>query len=73
VNQNVCCSALSGAEAPNARRPMTAQDECYILGDAAKDRPDLAIEVVWTSGVAAPVEHVSKRRVHRARPGARRI
>jgi Uma2 family endonuclease len=25
-------------------------DECYILGDAAKDRPDLAIEVVWTSG-----------------------
>jgi len=26
-------------------------DECYIIGaDQAKDRPDLAIEVVWTSG-----------------------
>jgi Uma2 family endonuclease len=25
-------------------------DECYIFGDADKDRPDLAIEVVWTSG-----------------------
>jgi len=25
-------------------------DECYILHDIAKPRPDLAIEVVWTSG-----------------------
>lgn len=25
-------------------------DECYILGSAAKERPDLAIEVIWTSG-----------------------
>lgn len=26
-------------------------DECYVLGDArGKDRPNLAIEVVWTSG-----------------------
>jgi len=25
-------------------------DECYILHDAKKPRPDLAIEVVWTSG-----------------------
>src|SRR5574341_1491495 len=26
-------------------------DECYVLGEARdKDRPDLAIEVVWTSG-----------------------
>ncbi|MDX2091110.1 MAG: Uma2 family endonuclease [Kofleriaceae bacterium] len=25
-------------------------DECYIFGDFSKDRPDLAIEVVWTSG-----------------------
>jgi Uma2 family endonuclease len=26
-------------------------DECYVLGDPrGKDRPDLAIEVVWTSG-----------------------
>lgn len=25
-------------------------DECYIVGDPNKDRPDLAIEVVWTSG-----------------------
>ncbi len=25
-------------------------DECYILEDLAKPRPDLALEVVWTSG-----------------------
>ena len=26
-------------------------DECYVLGDArGRDRPDLAIEVLWTSG-----------------------
>jgi Uma2 family endonuclease len=25
-------------------------DECYILGSASKKRPDLAIEVIWTSG-----------------------
>jgi Uma2 family endonuclease len=25
-------------------------DECYLLGDQSKDTPDLAIEVVWTSG-----------------------
>ena len=25
-------------------------DECYILHDISKQRPDLAIEVVWTSG-----------------------
>lgn len=25
-------------------------DECYIVGDQSKDRPDLAIEVVWTGG-----------------------
>ena len=25
-------------------------DECYMFGDLGKDRPDLAIEVIWTSG-----------------------
>jgi Uma2 family endonuclease len=25
-------------------------DECYLVGDQDKDTPDLAIEVVWTSG-----------------------
>ncbi|MEE8586564.1 MAG: Uma2 family endonuclease [Acidobacteriota bacterium] len=25
-------------------------DECYLVGDQGKDTPDLAIEVVWTSG-----------------------
>lgn len=25
-------------------------DECYVFGDQSKHRPDLAIEVVWTSG-----------------------
>ena len=25
-------------------------DECYVLGEPYNDRPDLALEVVWTSG-----------------------
>lgn len=25
-------------------------DECYLIGDQSKDTPDLAIEVIWTSG-----------------------
>lgn len=25
-------------------------DECYLIGDQQRDTPDLAIEVVWTSG-----------------------
>ena len=25
-------------------------DECYLVGDQNKDTPDLAIEIVWTSG-----------------------
>lgn len=25
-------------------------DECYVLGEPDKDRPDLAIEVIWTHG-----------------------
>lgn len=25
-------------------------DECYVLGEPREDRPDLAIEVIWTSG-----------------------
>ena len=34
-------------EATSAAEP----DECYVLGSAkGRDRPDLAIEVVWTSG-----------------------
>jgi Uma2 family endonuclease len=35
-------------DAPQGR--ALEPDECYILGEAAKDRPDLAIEVVWTAG-----------------------
>ena len=35
-------------DAPKARG--LEPDECYIVGDPNKDRPDLAIEVVWTSG-----------------------
>lgn len=33
--------------------PRTAglePDECYLIGDQQRDRPDLAIEVVWTHG-----------------------
>jgi Uma2 family endonuclease len=25
-------------------------DECYLIGDQSRDRPDLVIEVIWTSG-----------------------
>lgn len=31
-------------------------DECYTLGAAREDRPDLAIEVVWTSGGIGKLE-----------------
>jgi len=31
-------------------------DECFIVGDRTKQRPDLAIEVVWTSGGVAKLE-----------------
>ena len=31
-------------------------DECYLVGDQSKDTPDLAIEVVWTSGVIDKLE-----------------
>jgi Uma2 family endonuclease len=36
----------------NAPKERAAEpDECYIIGDARrKDTPDLAIEVIWTSG-----------------------
>jgi Uma2 family endonuclease len=33
-----------------ARQGAAEADECYIFGVDRKDRPDLAIEVVWTSG-----------------------
>ena len=45
-----------------AQRPLEQglePDECYIVGDPNKDRPDLAIEVVWTSG------GIDKLEVHR--------
>ena len=32
-----------------ARRGAEA-DECYVFGERKADRPDLAIEVIWTSG-----------------------
>jgi Uma2 family endonuclease len=31
-------------------------DECYVLGPARDDRPDLAIEVVWTRGGVEKLE-----------------
>jgi Uma2 family endonuclease len=38
---------LEDKEAERGAEP----DECYVFGDVdAPDRPDLAIEVVWTSG-----------------------
>ena len=38
-------------------------DECYIIGDRDADRPDLAIEVVWTSGGIDKLEVYRKLRV----------
>lgn len=32
------------------KRGGAEPDECYLVGDQSKDTPDLAIEVVWTSG-----------------------
>jgi Uma2 family endonuclease len=37
---------LKDADAERGAEP----DECYIVGDRDAERPDLAIEVVWTSG-----------------------
>ena len=40
-------------QAPLRKAPKLAilePDECYLIGDQARDTPDLAIEVVWTSG-----------------------
>jgi Uma2 family endonuclease len=31
-------------------------DECYQIGPVGKDRPDLAIEVIWTSGRLSKLE-----------------
>jgi Uma2 family endonuclease len=35
---------------PNVVGQRTAVFQCYILHEVGKPRPDLAIEVVWTSG-----------------------
>jgi Uma2 family endonuclease len=32
------------------RRVGLEADECYVVGEPRADRPDLALEVVWTSG-----------------------
>jgi Uma2 family endonuclease len=33
-----------------AKKAGLEPDECYLIGDQQRDTPDLAIEVVWTSG-----------------------
>ncbi|MBA2538842.1 MAG: Uma2 family endonuclease [Deltaproteobacteria bacterium] len=38
------------------RKAGLEADECYVLGDARTDRPDVALEVVWTSGGIAKLE-----------------
>ncbi len=38
-------------------------DECYQIGTEEKDRPDLAIEVVWTSGGLSKLEIYRRLRV----------
>ena len=34
----------------HARHVGVEPDECFVLHDVSKERPDLALEVVWTSG-----------------------
>ena len=41
-------------------------DHCWIIGDRGKEAPDLAIEVIWTSG------SLSKREIYR-RLGVREV
>jgi Uma2 family endonuclease len=38
-------------------------DECYIVGEQSKDRPDLAIEVIWTSGSIDKLEIYRRLRI----------
>ena len=38
-------------------------DECYLIGDQERDTPDLAIEVVWTSGGIDKLEIYRRLRV----------
>ena len=38
-------------------------DECYVFGTADRDRPHLAIEVVWTTGILDKMEIYRKLRV----------
>lgn len=38
-------------------------DECYLVGDQDRDTPDLAIEVVWTSGGIEKLEIYRRLRV----------
>ncbi len=39
-------------------------DECYVFGDEVTDRPQLAIEVVWTSGRIDNLEVYRRLGVH---------
>lgn len=45
-------SLLASRHSASTFRPQSAlePDDCYILHDSTKTRPDLAIEVVWTHG-----------------------
>jgi Uma2 family endonuclease len=38
-------------------------DECYIVGDQSADRPNLAIEVIWTSGSIDKLEIYRRLRI----------
>lgn len=42
-------------QAPHANVGFEA-DECYVLGEPRDDRPDLVLEVVWTSGGLAKLD-----------------
>jgi Uma2 family endonuclease len=39
-------------------------DECFVLHDMTKDKPDLAIEVVWTSGGLGKLEVYRRLGIH---------
>lgn len=51
LERDIDLTPYGGWTLKNAPKESGAEpDECYIIADQQKDRPDLVIEVIWTSG-----------------------
>jgi Uma2 family endonuclease len=51
LERGIDLSPYGGWTLKNAPKQSGAEpDECYLVGDQSKEKPDLAIEVIWTSG-----------------------